>query len=195
MASRVTKIDQYKLDSRFLDNAVVHTTSIVSGVRKMVPATTWNRENKLGTGGFGTVWREREQQTGQFRAVKILSKIQLNVRELEALIELQDVSRLMVGYILFPKLTRSKNPKLFVLFLGWFEDPHATYIVMEYAEYGDLAHYLDNHLEKAQAEAQDITRQILNGLVVMHQRDICHRDLKPQVKYKSQVPPHYCNPY
>lgn len=95
MASRITKVDQYKLDCHFLDDAVVHTTAVVSGVRMSVGATTWKREHKLGTGGFGTVYREREQQTGQFRAVKILSKIQLNVRELEALIELQDVSPLM----------------------------------------------------------------------------------------------------
>lgn len=79
MTSQMTKVDQYKLDSDFLDGSVVHTT-------------TWKREHKLGSGGFGTVWREREQRTGRFRAVKILSKIQLNIQELEALIQLQDVS-------------------------------------------------------------------------------------------------------
>lgn len=75
------------------------------------------------------------------------------------------------------------------MFLGWFEDPHATYIAMEYAEHGDLAHYLDNHAEKARADAKDITRQILKGLVVMHQRNICHRDLKPEVRYELAATP------
>lgn len=59
---------------------------------------------------------------------------------------------------------------------------------MEYAEHGDLAHYLDNHAETALVEAKDITRQILNGLVVMHQREICHRDLKPQVRNTHYYP-------
>lgn len=95
MASRITRVDHYKLDSRFLDDAVAHTTSLVSGVRMSVSATTWKREHKLGTGGFGTVWRESEKRTGQFRAVKVLSKIHLNPRELEALIELQHVSPLI----------------------------------------------------------------------------------------------------
>lgn len=81
MTSQMTKVDQYKLDSSFLDGSVVHTT-------------TWKTEQKLGSGGFGTVWRQREQRTGRFRAVKVLSKIQLNIRELEALIQLQDVSPL-----------------------------------------------------------------------------------------------------
>lgn len=82
MASQMTKLNMFKLDSQFFNGVVVHRTS-------------WEREHKLGTGGFGTVYRERNQQTGRFRAVKILSKIQLNVRELEALIELQDVSPVM----------------------------------------------------------------------------------------------------
>lgn len=83
MTSQISKVDQYKLDSQFINGAVVHSN------------TTWNREHKLGTGGFGTVWRERDQRTGRLRAVKVVAKINLNVRELEALIELQDVSPLM----------------------------------------------------------------------------------------------------
>lgn len=85
-------IDQYKLDSEFHDDSVTHTTSLVSGKPVTVPATVWVRETKLGAGGFGTVWREREKGTGQLRAVKVISKLQLNVREVEALIQLQDVS-------------------------------------------------------------------------------------------------------
>lgn len=75
------------------------------------------------------------------------------------------------------------------MFLGWFEDPHATYIAMEYAEHGDLAHYLDNHAQVVRADAKDITQQILKGLVVMHQRNICHRDLKPEVRYELAATP------
>lgn len=88
MASLVTRINQYYLNTEFLDGAVVHGNK-----------TTWRREHKLGAGGYGTVWREREERTGRLRAVKILSKIQLNVRELEALIQLQDVSPLMVKVV------------------------------------------------------------------------------------------------
>lgn len=190
MASRITMVDQYKLDSRFLGDAIVHPAIHVPG-HQVPHATTWKREHKLGTGGFGTVWREREQKTGQFRAVKILARINLNTRELEALVQLQDVSPLMARSTLLPKLTDPKKPNLFVLFLGWFEDPHAIYIAMEYAEHGDLAHYLENHAKKALVEAKDITRQILKGLVVMHERDICHRDLKPQVRSKCNAPPCY----
>lgn len=56
---------------------------------------------------------------------------------------------------------------------------------MEYIAHGDLAQYIDNHREKAVNEVKEITRQILSGLVVMHSRQICHRDLKPQVSRQN----------
>lgn len=56
---------------------------------------------------------------------------------------------------------------------------------MEYIAHGDLAQYIDNHGEKAVSEVKEITRQILSGLVVMHSRQICHRDLKPQVSRQN----------
>lgn len=51
---------------------------------------------------------------------------------------------------------------------------------MEYIEHGDLSQYLTNFGPKAKLEAKEIITQLLEGLVVLHERDICHRDLKPQ---------------
>lgn len=53
---------------------------------------TWRTDEMLGAGAFGVVWRQKETTSGQLRAVKTISKLQLNVRELEALVELQEVS-------------------------------------------------------------------------------------------------------
>lgn len=53
---------------------------------------------------------------------------------------------------------------------------------MEYIAHGDLYEYITENPEKAKAEVQIITAQILAGLAVLHQREICHRDLKPQVE-------------
>lgn len=55
------------------------------------------------------------------------------------------------------------------------------HLAMEYISNGDLGQYLTDHSVKARSEARAITTQILEGLVVLHQREICHRDLKPQV--------------
>lgn len=50
---------------------------------------------------------------------------------------------------------------------------------MEYLPYGDLQQYLISRL--SEDEARTIAKQILDGLVYMHQNKFAHRDLKPQV--------------
>lgn len=70
----------------------------------------------------------------------------------------------------------------FVRFFGWYEDKYDIFLVMEFIENGDLSQYLKEFPQKVKDEARNITRQILEGLVVMHDQNICHRDLKPQVR-------------
>lgn len=65
--------------------------------------------------------------------------------------------------------------------IGWFEDQYHIYIAMEYVEHGDLEMYLAGNAAKARAEVREITRQILKGVTVLHNKQICHRDLKPMV--------------
>lgn len=60
---------------------------------------------------------------------------------------------------------------------------------MEYIEHGDLAQYIDKHGKPEETVVKAITKQILNALVIMHERGICHRDLKPQVRPRSEAPP------
>ena len=64
-------------------------------------------------------------------------------------------------------------------FLGWFEKPETLYIAMEYLKEGDLTKHFGTPLH--QETVQNITKQILEGLKVMHQQGIAHRDLKPAV--------------
>lgn len=79
-------------------------------------------------------------------------------------------------------LTYLKHPDLFILFFGWFEDldRDEIHIAMEYIEHGHLGKYIAEYQKKV--DTKEITSQILEGLVVLHEREICHRDLKPQVR-------------
>lgn len=52
---------------------------------------------------------------------------------------------------------------------------------MEYIQHGDLGQYLKRYGPTAQLEAGEITKQLLKGLIFMHEQQICHRDLKPKV--------------
>jgi len=55
------------------------------------------------------------------------------------------------------------------------------YIAMEYLEEGDLTKHIGTPLP--QETVQNISKQILEGLQVMHQQGIAHRDLKPAVRF------------
>lgn len=56
---------------------------------------------------------------------------------------------------------------------------------MEYVQYGDLARYIMEYQAESKTQVKRITSQILKGLVVLHERDVCHRNLKPQVSHQS----------
>ena len=64
-------------------------------------------------------------------------------------------------------------------FLGWYEELETLYIAMEYLREGDLTKHIGTPLP--QETVQNISKQILEGLKVMHQQGIAHRDLKPAV--------------
>lgn len=96
MASMTAKLDLYKLDATFHGDTVVHTTGVVRGPRIAALETTWKRMGIIGAGGFGVVWREKEEQSGQLRAVKVIPRMGLNIREVKALVEVQDVRTLLL---------------------------------------------------------------------------------------------------
>ena len=58
-------------------------------------------------------------------------------------------------------------------------DSKTLHIVMEYLEAGDLTNHISAPLP--QETVQTISKQILEGLNVMHQEGITHRDIKPAV--------------
>lgn len=81
MASKPARADRYKIEAVFRVNTVTHRTFKSNLQRRIEVHTTCVREQKLGQGGFGQVWLEREQQTGELRAVKAISEMQVNIHE------------------------------------------------------------------------------------------------------------------
>lgn len=53
---------------------------------------------------------------------------------------------------------------------------------MEYIEHGSLADYLKKSGPCSTNNAQSITRQLLEGLAILHKLDIIHKNINPQVR-------------
>jgi serine/threonine protein kinase len=56
-----------------------------------------------------------------------------------------------------------------------------VFLAMEYVQLGDLEKNLPISGRLPEMEVQQITKQILDGLHIMHTESFAHRDLKPQV--------------
>lgn len=83
--------------------------------------------------------------------------------------------------------------EFFVQFYGWFQSEEWLHAIMEYCEYGDLKQYVQDHGKIPEAEVQDITRQILVGVSMMHKAGFAHRDIKPAVRPLVPVTVHLVN--
>ncbi|CUS11443.1 unnamed protein product, partial [Tuber aestivum] len=127
----------------------------------------------LGQGSFGVVYKQIHKTTGDYRAVKAIDK---------RLARLDYSREPLVMAVLV------EHPSLFVQFLECFEDSQTLYIAMEYFEKGDLTNYIGEPLP--QGDVKIISKQILEGLKLMHQHGIAHRDIKPaNIFVVSMYPP------
>lgn len=54
-------------------------------------------------------------------------------------------------------------------------------MAMEYAPLGDLGSYIKEFKEDARSSAASIAQQLLEALIVLHERNLHHRNLKPSV--------------
>lgn len=86
-------LGRHKLNASFDGSTVTHITresNLEARQRLLEVKTVWTMDKRIGAGAFGVVWRQKAD-TGKLRAVKIISRDKLNVQEVEALIDLQDV--------------------------------------------------------------------------------------------------------
>ncbi|OQE41017.1 hypothetical protein PENCOP_c005G04847 [Penicillium coprophilum] len=182
-----------KLETYFLPDCQVETVHTfqesdpTSGQRLVTRSEHWQRQKRVGRGGFGCVWLEKRikggrpgalAQDGAVRAVKQIDtdpsprSIDFN-RELEAI----------------AKFSHPRYERCFVKSFGWYEGPSQLFIAMEYLELGDLFAYLQSRPPVPEAEAKEIAYQILEGLTMMHENGFAHRDLKPNnILIKSHPP-------
>ncbi|KAK5261099.1 hypothetical protein LTR40_002896 [Exophiala xenobiotica] len=161
-------LDLYQLRPHFSGPCVEHHRYFSDpsrGIRNQLEVQRWTRFRELGSGAFGTVFLEREENNGSLRAVKVLSKAKYKTKAVNYLREILAMANL------------SREDAYFIQLYGWFSDDTNIYIAMEFAPHGDLHDCVQQPLPEV--EAREITRQIAEALEIMHSKKFAHRDLKP----------------
>eukprot|EP01012_Entosiphon_sulcatum_P037971 TRINITY_DN4898_c0_g1_i1.p1 TRINITY_DN4898_c0_g1~~TRINITY_DN4898_c0_g1_i1.p1 ORF type:complete len:480 (-),score=121.06 TRINITY_DN4898_c0_g1_i1:81-1520(-) len=121
---------------------------------------------KLGEGGFGTVYRGLNKATGELVAIKEIRLAGCRDNEI------QDILREM-------HLLQSLNHPHIVRLLGFAKTESTGLIVMEFAPGGSLYSLMREFRTISEDTMRRYTRQLLSGLVYLHSKGVVHRDIKP----------------
>ncbi|XP_031404013.1 SNF1-related protein kinase catalytic subunit alpha KIN10-like isoform X2 [Punica granatum] len=122
----------------------------------------------LGHGAFGKVKVARHLPTGCKVAIKILNRRKIREKGMDQKVEREiKISKMLV------------HPHIIRLY-EVIETATDIYVVMEYAERGELFDYIVENRRVQEEEARKFFQQIISGLEYCHKYRVVHRDLKPE---------------
>lgn len=123
---------------------------------------------RLGTGGFGAVLAAQDTETDRRVAIKILHA-DADSRDPVALARMRQEAEILEAI---------EHPNIVEVFdVG--ESDHGEFIVMELLEGRPLDELLESEGPAEPDRVIPITRQLLSALAAAHDKQVLHRDLKP----------------
>lgn len=125
-------------------------------------------EEPFASGLFATVRKCRHRTTGVEYAAKYAAKIRYG----------QDCTTEILHEIALMSLCTT-NPRIIHL-IDVFDTPSHMILVMEYAPGGDLQTLMDDDMVPYERDAVKFVRQVLEGLLFLHERSMAHLDIKLQ---------------
>ncbi|HRK47906.1 MAG TPA: serine/threonine-protein kinase, partial [Nocardioides sp.] len=126
------------------------------------------RVDRLGSGGFATVWLYHDAELDSDVAVKALAENwsqRLDVRE---------------RFLEEARILRRADSDHIVRVYDIGEVDGTPYFVMTYADHGSLARHLEPGVPMPVPRVVDLVSQAGAGLAVLHEHGVVHRDIKPQ---------------
>lgn len=122
----------------------------------------------LGKGAFATVYQLATRMDGELYAGKELEKRRFMKN---GLIDQRLDNEMTI-------MTQIRHDNI-VQYHGYKETAEHLYIIMEFVPCGDMAGYMNSHGILPEHHAKSMTRQILSALEHLHEKNITHRDIKP----------------
>ena len=127
---------------------------------------------KLGMGGYGSVYLAKNKESGFTVAVKAIQKTKIEDYE-------DFVNEMTI-------LKGLDHPNIIKLFETW-ETERICFLVTENCEGGELFYYITQKIDQktkkfmlTEREAAVIMKQAFSALHYLHNHQICHRDIKPE---------------
>lgn len=122
---------------------------------------------QIGKGSFGSVYKGKNNFTGEEVAIKVINKKNIKPKEVELLTREVKIMK---------KLRHPHIVRLHDLFDG----PSKLYIVLELVPGGELFDQIVNKGSYEEQDAKLVVAQLLQGVEYMHKNGVVHRDLKPE---------------
>jgi len=121
----------------------------------------------LGKGSFGAVYLVKMKTTGEYYAMKVLSKSMV-------------ISQNLSKYVYTERNVQSEIRHNFIVKLHCaFQSKDKLYMVMDYCKGGDLGHLLQKKGKLSEDVARIYLAEVLLAIEELHSREIIYRDLKP----------------
>jgi serine/threonine protein kinase len=134
-------------------------------------------KEKLGTGGFGSVYRARHVALDTFVAVKVLHSHLLDSETTRARFSREGITA-----------CRVRHPNAVVVLDAGTTEEGAPYLVMELLEGCSLLDELSRDKVLRVRRAAEITHAVCEVLEAAHAAGVIHRDIKPANIMLSQTP-------
>jgi len=127
------------------------------------------KNDRLGSGAFGTVYKTYDRESNLWKAVKISEVKYIDNKMYSLISEFETIKR----------ISHHKNIANYEAAYQ-IEAPNGLfdYVIMQYYDLGNLKQLLENNTLDLD-QRKDIVHGLLNGIQFLHQNGIIHRDLKP----------------
>lgn len=149
----------------------IHVPSIITNVNENGTKNVFISHEKLGQGGFAAVYRVTHKNTNKVYAMKVISKERYTSSNGNSSLEKLKNEIQIQKTLNHPNIVQSRIS---------FSDDSNYYIALEYCPGKTIREYLKNNSQGrlSEPETRKILKDVINGLVFLHNRHIIHHDLK-----------------